>query len=61
LISHRHDGWICEASTPEALADGLEFFLADARRREASGKAALESARAFDAGAYATAWREVFA
>jgi glycosyltransferase involved in cell wall biosynthesis len=61
LITHRVDGWVCEAPTAAALADGLQFFLDDNGRARSAGQAARESARRFSPERYAEAWRQVFA
>lgn len=61
LFRHREDGWICEEVTPEALAEGLAWFLTDARRLERASKAARESSRAFDPERNRALWWSVFA
>jgi len=61
LIAHRQDGWVCESSNAEAIAEGLEFFLDDPSRLRSAGVAARDSARAFSPERYAEAWQQVFA
>ncbi|MBI1725711.1 MAG: glycosyltransferase family 4 protein [Candidatus Rokubacteria bacterium] len=60
VIEHRHDGWVCGEATAEALAEGLEFFLADRRRREAAGSAARASLERFSREKFAATWWAVF-
>jgi glycosyltransferase involved in cell wall biosynthesis len=60
LVDHRVDGWVCDACTPESLADGLEFFLSDEPRREAAGRQARRSTDRFGWDQFATAWWSVF-
>jgi glycosyltransferase involved in cell wall biosynthesis len=55
-ITHPEDGWVCADASPAALADGLEYFLADAARQAAAGEAARRSAARYDRGAFAAAW-----
>jgi glycosyltransferase involved in cell wall biosynthesis len=60
VIEHGRDGWICRTATPEALAEGLDYFLADPGRREAAGSAARASLERFSRERFADAWRAVF-
>lgn len=60
VIEHGRDGWVCATATAEALAEGIEYFLADAPRREAAGRAALASLDRFSRGKFAAAWWAVF-
>jgi glycosyltransferase involved in cell wall biosynthesis len=60
LIEHRRDGWVCADGTAESLAEGLEYFLTDARRREEAGAAARRSAQKVSHAAFARAWLDVF-
>src|SRR5262249_49356812 len=61
LVSHRRDGWACRDATPDAIAEGLRFFLGDPQTQRAAGRAARESARAYSVERYAEAWQQVFA
>jgi glycosyltransferase involved in cell wall biosynthesis len=60
LVEHRRDGWVCADATPASLAEGLEYFLTDARRREEAGVAARRSAQKVSHAAFARAWLGVF-
>jgi glycosyltransferase involved in cell wall biosynthesis len=60
LIDHRRDGWVCGEATADAIADGLEYFLADARRRDEAGAAARQSAHRVSHTAFSRAWLETF-
>jgi glycosyltransferase involved in cell wall biosynthesis len=55
LIDHGKDGWVCEDATPEALAEGLRYFLTDARRRRQAGERARQSLARFSRPAFAEA------
>jgi glycosyltransferase involved in cell wall biosynthesis len=61
LVTHRVDGWVCAESTAQALADGLEFFLADRDVRTAAGQRALESAARFDRRSFSDKWWSLMA
>jgi glycosyltransferase involved in cell wall biosynthesis len=58
LVAHRADGWVCPDVTPEALAEGLEYFL---RRPDELPAPAARSARptAIEER-FTAAWRAVF-
>jgi glycosyltransferase involved in cell wall biosynthesis len=60
VIEHARDGWVCGEATAEALADGIDYFLADAGRREAAGRAARASLERFSREKFAAAWWAVF-
>jgi len=60
VIDHGRDGWVCGQATAEALAEGLDHFLADRRRREAAGQAARASLERFSREKFAAAWWAVF-
>jgi glycosyltransferase involved in cell wall biosynthesis len=47
MIAHRVNGWLAREVTAEALAEGLAWFLADAARAEAAGRAAEASGSAY--------------
>ncbi|GEM_PF-84420 len=60
LVEHRIDGWICTEVSAAALAEGLDFFLADSNLAHEAGRAARVSAERFSPLRFATAWNEVF-
>ncbi len=43
LIHHGQDGFVCRNLTPSSLADGIEYLLCDATRRQKAGQAAKRS------------------
>jgi glycosyltransferase involved in cell wall biosynthesis len=61
LIEHRVNGWACAEPTPAALAEGLEFFLADPARLTAAQRASRASASAFSIEQFRDRWARVFA
>jgi glycosyltransferase involved in cell wall biosynthesis len=56
IIEHGVDGWICRDVNAAALADGLEYFLADPARLERGRGAARASAARFGRARFADAW-----
>jgi glycosyltransferase involved in cell wall biosynthesis len=60
LVAHQQDGWVCDETTADALAEGLEFFMTSATRLAAAGLAARASASLFSNERFAAAWSEVF-
>ena len=60
IIGHRVDGWICREASAEALAEGVEYFIADPARRERAGQAARASATRFSREQFAEAWWRAF-
>jgi glycosyltransferase involved in cell wall biosynthesis len=60
LIEHRRDGWVCADGTAASIAEGLEYFLVDAERREEAAAAARRSAGRVSHAAFARAWRGLF-
>jgi glycosyltransferase involved in cell wall biosynthesis len=60
IIQHGKDGWLCEEVSAAALANGLEYFLADPARRECGGRAARASMERFSRERFADAWWSVF-
>jgi glycosyltransferase involved in cell wall biosynthesis len=60
IISHQVDGWICREVSAAALAEGLEYFLADPARQERAGHAARASAEGFSRERFADAWWGAF-
>lgn len=61
LIEHGRTGWLCEALTPAALAEGLEFFLRPSARAGAMRAEIRASASRFSRESFARGWRRVFA
>jgi glycosyltransferase involved in cell wall biosynthesis len=60
LVTHRLDGWVCEQATAKALADGLQYFLADADACRAAGEMARRSAVRFTRDRFVGEWLQVF-
>jgi len=60
LIAHKVDGWVCTEVSAEALAEGLEYFLADSARREQAGRLAFQSVERFSQKQFAGGWWAVF-
>src|SRR5207247_2521741 len=60
LIAHGEDGWICSEVSADALAEGIEYFLADPVRLERASCAARASAERFSRERFADAWWGVF-
>jgi colanic acid/amylovoran biosynthesis glycosyltransferase len=56
LVTHRRDGWICEEATAAALADGLQYFLADLGRCADAGRQAWQSLARFDRRRFGDKW-----
>lgn len=56
IIAHRETGWICTNVSAAALAEGLEYFLADAERQARAGAAAHRSLAQFERRHFADAW-----
>jgi glycosyltransferase involved in cell wall biosynthesis len=55
-IRHQVDGYICEIVSADALAAGLDSFLADDACRRAASRAARDSAAGFSRDAFERAW-----
>jgi glycosyltransferase involved in cell wall biosynthesis len=60
LVAHRDEGWVCPEVTPEALAEGLEYFLSRPDELARAGRAALASADRYSEERFTAAWRAVF-
>lgn len=60
LIEHARDGWVCRDCSAEALADGVEFFLADRVRCLAAGQQARRSAGRFTRESFTREWLQQF-
>jgi glycosyltransferase involved in cell wall biosynthesis len=61
LVAHQRDGWVCQETTADAIAEALEFFLTKPAVLEAAGEAALSSAERYTEDRFAAAWARVFA
>jgi glycosyltransferase involved in cell wall biosynthesis len=61
IVRHRVDGFVCRSASAEALAEGIEFFLADRARWEQAKSAARASTGRFDAERFGLHWWRVFA
>ena len=60
VVTHGVDGWVSEVVSAEGLAEGLEYFLANADRRQQAGVAARRSLARFDRDVFDLAWKSVF-
>lgn len=56
VVSHGVDGWVCAAASPEALAEGLGYFLVDPERARKAGTAARASLDRFSPARFASGW-----
>ena len=61
MIRHKVDGWICSDVTPQAVAEGLVYFLEDPHRARAASDEARASERLFNHARFAAEWADVFA
>jgi L-malate glycosyltransferase len=61
LVAHGVDGWVCESTTAEAIADGLRYFLCGPDALAQAGRAARTSAERYGEGRFSAAWDAVFA
>jgi len=60
MVTHLVDGWICPEVTPEAIAEGLSYFIADEERARRAGEHARNRERQFSHERFASAWAAVF-
>jgi hypothetical protein len=60
LIEHQHDGWVTAGFDASAIAEGLEWFLADDERLAEAQHAAFESSRRFDPAVFERQWQQEF-
>jgi glycosyltransferase involved in cell wall biosynthesis len=60
MVRHTVDGWVCSATTAEAIAEGLQYFLSDPERAHMAGSEARASELAYNRGRFAAEWAEVF-
>ena len=60
LIVHGRDGWICRGCSVEALAEGIESFLADPSRCLEAGQQAQRSSERFSREHFTRDWLEQF-
>ena len=59
LISHRENGWVCAEVSADALAEGIEYFLACPARLTSAGRSARESVERFGKERFADTWWSV--
>jgi glycosyltransferase involved in cell wall biosynthesis len=61
LIEHKVNGYICRDCTPDALAEGIDYFASDGAIRRAAGEAARGSLEEkFGIERFRRDWAEVF-
>jgi glycosyltransferase involved in cell wall biosynthesis len=60
MVTHLVDGWICPEVTPEAIAEGLSYFIADEERARHAGQQARNRERQYSHERFASAWAAVF-
>jgi glycosyltransferase involved in cell wall biosynthesis len=60
MVRHGVDGWLCESTTVEAIAEGLEHFLADPEGARRAGEEARSSQLAFGRVRFRSEWAELF-
>ncbi len=60
MVRHTVDGWVCSATTAEAIAEGLHYFLSDPERARLAGSEARASELAYNRDRFAAEWAEVF-
>ena len=60
MIHDRRDGWICPEVTPDAIAEGLEFFLTRPDALIEAGRAAMASAERYNEGRFVRSWARIF-
>jgi glycosyltransferase involved in cell wall biosynthesis len=60
MVAHQSDGWVCARVDPEALAEGLAFFLTRPDELARASRAARASADSYSEERFATAWIRVF-
>ncbi len=56
LVRHQQDGWICAEISASALAQGIDYFLADEQRLERATVAARMSALGFSRECFTEKW-----
>jgi glycosyltransferase involved in cell wall biosynthesis len=60
LIEHQRDGWITDGFDANAIADGIEWFVADDARLASAQRAAGEAAKRFSAADFERRWQQTF-
>ncbi len=60
VVRHLVDGWVCKDASPEAIAEGLAYFIGSPDRAAAAGQAARESLETFSRERLSAAWGSVF-
>jgi glycosyltransferase involved in cell wall biosynthesis len=58
LITHKRDGWVCRSETPDALAEGIEYFL-EPHNLARGMAAARASSDSFSRDRFESAWTSV--
>jgi glycosyltransferase involved in cell wall biosynthesis len=60
MVTHLVDGWVCPEVTPEAIAEGLSYFIADEARARHAGEHARNRERQYSHERFASAWAAAF-
>jgi glycosyltransferase involved in cell wall biosynthesis len=60
MVTHLVDGWVCPEVTPEAIAEGLSYFIADDERARHAGEQARNRERQYSHERFSSAWAAVF-
>ena len=60
MVTHLVDGWVCPEVTPEAVAEGLSYFIVDEQRARCAGEQARDRERQYSHERFASAWAAVF-
>ena len=60
MVEHKVDGWITRDATPDALAEGLAYFLRDVDARAQASLAASRSSERFGVEPFTRGWLNFF-
>jgi len=60
MVRHTVDGWVCSDTTADAIAEGLQYFLADPERARLAGDEARASELVYNRGRFAAEWADIF-
>jgi glycosyltransferase involved in cell wall biosynthesis len=60
MVTHLVDGWVCPEVTPEAIAEGLRYFVSDGERARHAGERARDRESQYSHERFASAWAAVF-